>query len=268
MLDISGKKFGVLAYPAGHSLSPAMFRAAGFYYDVFDIEPEKFGEFVMEKDFDGLSLSLPYKEEILPFLDEVSSDVEEIGACNTVLKNEDGELIGFNTDWVGAMAALEEAGVEIKGKKVIVLGAGGAARAICYGLMRGGAEVVVLNRDLKEAESLAGDFGVEVGLLNSIEGRECDVLIQATSVWLTAGLDVKIVPDTFVHELGARGCVVMDIVYKPLMTPLLEIAAKAGCKIVTGEKMLLNQALKQYEIWTGQDAPKDLMKNALEDALK
>jgi shikimate dehydrogenase len=266
--DVSEKKFGILAYPAEHSLSPVMFRAAGLDYEVFEVGPDEFEAFVRDRDFDGLSVSLPYKERILPFLDEASDDVEKIGACNTVLKNEDGKLSGFNTDWIGAVEALEEVGVEISGKKVIILGAGGAARAICYGLLQEGADVVVLNRDLDEARGIADDFGVEIGLLDPIEGRDCDVLIQATSVWLTAGLDVKIVPDSFVQKLGERGGVVMDIVYKPLITPLLKIADEAGCKIVTGEKMLLNQALKQYEIWTGQDAPAEVMKNALENSLK
>ena len=252
MKDISEKKFGILAYPAKHSLSPVMFRAAGLDYEVFEVGSDKFDEFVRDRDFDGLSVSAPYKERILPFLDEVSDDVKKIGACNTVVKNDDGRLLGFNTDWIGAMEALKEAGVGLSGKKVIVLGDGGASQAITYGLSQEGAETLVLNRDS----------------LDSIEGRECDVLIQATSVWITAGLDVKIVPDSFVQELGASGGAVMDIVYKPLITPLLEVARAAGCKILTGEKMLLNQALKQYKIWTGEEAPAEIMKNALENSLK
>lgn len=251
------KKYGILAHPAGHSLSPVMFRAVGVSYDIFDIPPEEFEGFVRNGNFDGLSVSLPYKEKIIDFLDFADEDVRVIGACNTVLRDADGKLNGFNTDWIGAVEALREAGCELSGKKVVLLGAGGAARAICYGLLKEGAEVTVLNRDLDEARPLGEDFGVEIGLLDSVDGRECDVLIQATSVWITAGLDVKIVPDSFVRGLGARGGVVMDIVYKPLMTPLLEVAREAGCRVITGEKMLLNQAVKQFEIWFGEKAGQD-----------
>jgi shikimate dehydrogenase len=265
MIDHERKKFGILAFPAGHSLSPVMFEAAGVPYGVFEIPEEEFSDFMKARDFDGLSVSLPYKERVMEFLDEVSDDARKIGAVNTVMHS-DGKLHGFNTDWIGAVEALLSglgSDESLSGKKVIVLGAGGAARAIVYGLLEEGASVTVLNRDLKEAQGLADDFGIEVGLLNSIEGRECDILIQATSVWLTAGLEVKIVPDKFVRELGSRGGLVMDIVYKPLMTPLLEMAQAAGCRIVTGEKMLLNQACEQFKIWFGKEAPREDMGEAL-----
>jgi shikimate dehydrogenase len=265
MNDHERKKFGILAFPAGHSLSPVMFEAAGVKYGVFEIPEEEFSDFMKARNFDGLSVSLPYKERVMEFLDEVSDDARKIGAVNTVVRSEDG-LKGFNTDWIGAVEALREGMKDhsFDGKKIIVLGAGGAARAIVYGLLKEGASVTVLNRDLNEAQKLADDFGVEVGLLSSADGRECDVLIQATSVWLTAGLDVKIVPDSFVVELGAKGGLVMDIVYKPLMTPLLEVAKEAGCRIVTGEKMLLNQACEQFKIWFGKEAPSKEMGEALE----
>ena len=247
-----------------------MFWHSQLEYGVFEIPEEKFSEFMKTRDFDGLSVSLPYKERVMEFLDEVSDDARKIGAVNTVLRVDD-ELRGFNTDWIGAVEALHSGlgsgsnsdDSDLNGKKVIVLGAGGAARAIVYGLLKERASVVVLNRDLEEAQGLADDFGVEVGLLSSIEGRECDILVQATSVWLTAGLDVKIVPDEFVQELGALGGLVMDIVYKPLMTPLLEVAQAAGGRIVTGEKMLLNQACEQFKIWFGKGAPRKEMKEAL-----
>ena len=270
MVDRSEKKFGILAYPAGHSLSPAMFGVAGVDYEVFEIPENELGSFIRTGDFDGLSVSLPHKERVMEFLDEVSDDAREIGAVNTVVRDKSGDesgsesiLRGFNTDWVGGVEALEGACGSLRGKKVIVLGAGGAARAIVYGLLKKGCEVVVLNRDLDEARGLAADFGVKIGLLSEINNYECDILVQATSVWITSGLDVKIVPDSFVSELGVRGGVVMDIVYEPLMTPLLEVAQEAGCKVVTGEKMLLNQACKQFEIWFGKEAPREKMSKVL-----
>ncbi|MFA4891671.1 MAG: shikimate dehydrogenase [Candidatus Gracilibacteria bacterium] len=277
--NVGKRRFGILAYPAGHSLSPAMFNAAfktlgmeGVSYEVFEVAPEDLERFMRAREFDGLSVSLPYKEIVMEFLDEVDEDAKKIGAVNTVSVRDISKgqamsgtcLHGFNTDWIGAVAALKEECEVLSGKKVVVLGAGGAARAIVYGLLREEAKVVVLNRDLDEAKSLGGDFGenfgaeIEVGLLSDVATNaskyECDILVQATSVWITEGLNVKIVPDSYVQELGARGCVVMDIVYKPLITPLLEVAQKAGCRVVTGEKMLLNQAVKQFEIWFGEQA--------------
>ena len=266
-------RFGILAHPAGHSLSPVMFGAAfeavgldDYSYEVFDVEPADLEKFMREREFDGLSVSLPHKETVIEYLDSVSEDAKKIGAVNTV-SNDDGQLIGNNTDWIGATQALKDVVGALRGLRVIVLGAGGAARAITYGLLREKAEVVVLNRNLDEAQGLEKDFGVEIGLLDSAVGRECDILVQATSVWITAGLDVKIVPSEFVRELGANDGVVMDIVYKPLMTPLLEEAQTAGCRVVTGEKMLLNQAMKQFEIWTGKTAPKHIMQGTLESAI-
>jgi shikimate dehydrogenase len=265
----SSKKFGILAYPAGHSLSPAMFKAAfgsagiDAAYEVFEIPEAELEEFVRDREFDGLSVSLPYKEKIVGLLDEVDKAADAIGAVNTVVR--DGDVLrGFNTDWIGAVEALKELGADLDGKKVVVLGAGGAARAITYGLAREGAEIVVLSRNLEDAKVLGEDFSVEYGMLSDAPEHECDILIQATSVWITSGLDVKIVPDSYVSELGARGGVVMDIVYKPLMTPLLEYAREVGCHVVTGDKMLLNQAVKQFELWFGKEAPRHVMGIGLE----
>ena len=281
------RRFGILAYPAGQSLSPLMFNAAfealgmggtgntsGASYEVFEIAPPDFDAFMRAREFDGLSVSAPYKERVMGFLDFVDEDARKIGAVNTVSKGLEAgtQLSGFNTDFVGAVEALEEKRGSLHGKKVVILGAGGAARAITYGLLREGAEVVVLNRNLEEAKRLGEDLGVEVGLLSSVTGRECDILIQATSVWMTSGLDVKIVPDSYVAGIGARSGAVMDIVYKPLMTPLLEVACEAGCRVITGEKMLLNQAVKQFEIWFGEELAtgvvREIMGKVLEEALK
>lgn len=269
-------KYGILAYPAGHSLSPVMhnsaFKAIGIdaTYEVFEIEPEKFDAFMnglkegsvgqdttvpAAFDIKGLSVSLPYKEEVMKYLDEISDECKEIGACNTILIR-DGKLFGFNTDYIGAVKALTEKASDLSGKKIILLGAGGAARAVLYGIMKAGADCVVLNRTVEKGEELAKEFGVSYGRLDDIpKYLDYDILINSTS-FLVPGEKCD----------GFRG-VVFDIVYKPLFTPLLRYAAKHGCEIITGDKMLLYQAFEQFKIFTGEKAPEDVMKRALEEKL-
>jgi len=284
--------YGILAHPAGHSLSPAIFNAAfaemgiDAKYEIFDVESlDKYGVENskcwqnLNPNLAGLSVSLPYKQSVIEFLNEVSEDVRAIGACNTVkiadIQNDNGGVnkitIGFNTDWLGFIEALKEKIASVKDLNVIVLGAGGAARAIVYGLVKEGAKVVVLNRTVEKATKIAEDFSklceecgivpVQFGRLDEIENFKCDVLVQATSVWL----DEKYADFNFVSEefLQKNEPVVFDIVYKPLITPLLQMAIDNGCDIITGEKMLLNQAVKQFEIWFEEKAPKDIMSKEL-----
>jgi len=278
-------KFGILAYPAKHSLSPAffndVFKKLGIdaEYVFFDVPPEELKEFILgvrkSGEVRGMSVSTPHKETVMEFLDKIAEDAKIIGAVNTIL-NKDGKLCGFNADYVGAIAALKEKVKDLKGKKVIVLGAGGAARAIVYGLLREGAKVCLLNRTVGKASILADHFknalGVEIeygGLENlggaagsgvvdgggntggSSDGRKCDVLVNATSTWMIIGTNVQLVPKEFFES----GMVVMDIVYKPLMTPLLVDAEAAGCEIVTGDTMFKYQAERQFEIWFGRKMP-------------
>lgn len=278
------KRFGVLAYPAAHSLSPAMFNAAfkalgiDAKYEIFEVRPESFEKFISDVkrwkiEISGLSVSLPYKEKILPFLNEVSEDAKKIGAVNTVTvrrENNTGDvkLFGDNTDFVGAVEALKESSLSVDGlkdKKILVLGAGGASRAIVYGLIKSGAEVTILNRTKEKAKELSGNFGCGYDELSSILKYKPEVLVQATSALLTEGISARIVPEGYFEKLASNGCkpVAMDIVYKPSMTPLLTDAKNAGCEIITGDKMLLLQAAKQFEIWTGERAPVEVMKVAI-----
>lgn len=257
-------KYGILAYPAGHSLSPVMhnsaFKATGIdaTYEVFEVEPLEFDAFMKglrDSGISGLSVSLPYKEEVMKYLDEISDECRKIGACNTILVR-DGKLVGFNTDYIGAVKALTEKVGNLRGKKVILLGAGGAARAILYGIREAGAECVVLNRTVERGEELAKEFGALYGNLDDVSKySDYDVLINATSA-LVSGEKCD----------GFRG-VVFDIVYKPLITPLLKYAQKHGCEIITGDKMLLYQAFEQFKIFTREEAPEEVMKKALEERL-
>ena len=258
------KEYGILAYPAGHSLSPVMHNAAfkemgiDAQYRVYEIPESEFGEFletVKHQPISGLSVSLPYKETILSHLNKLDSAAKKIGACNTV-HNDGGFLYGYNTDHVGAVASIEEKVGKLDGAKVCVLGAGGAARAIVYGLIERGAEVSIINRSEEKAHQLAEEFGANVG--DFTQGG--DILVQTTSIWINGENDAtKLAPRDFVNGFDT----VMDIVYKPLKTPLLAMAEDLEKQVITGEKMLLYQAAEQFKIWTGEEAPIEVMSEAL-----
>ncbi len=259
------KKYGILAFPVNHSLSPLIHNAAfkergidGEYgvFEVNEIGLQNFMEFVKAEPISGLSVSLPHKVNIMQYMHVIDDDAKSIGAVNTVLNNR-GTLYGYNTDFAGSNAALGE----IKGKKFAILGAGGAARAIVYGILKEGGAATVYNRSFDKAKKLADDLGAKAGDFSNIQGG--DVLIQATSIWIHDPLATEIVPSSVVEKFDT----IMDIVYSPLKTPLLELAESLGKKVITGDKMFLHQAAKQFEIWTDQKAPVELMQKLLADNL-
>ncbi len=260
------QRFGILAFPAKHSLSPVMHNAAFQALDIdaeygfFEIPPEDLDPFMIEarQSIAGLSVSVPYKEAILKYLDEISPEAEKIWAVNTIL-NRNGRLSGFNTDFIGSNKALEEV-CDLKGKTVVVLGAGGSARAIIYGILEAGGRVLVKNRTQDKAEKLAEEFGVKIAEWEALD--QADILINTTSVWLE-NPDAQ--PFFCKPEYLDNFKIVMDIFYKPLITPLLKEASKLGKTIVTGEKMLVFQAAEQFKIWTGREAPVEVMKKAIID---
>jgi shikimate dehydrogenase len=272
------KQYGILAYPAKHSLSPVIHNAAfkalgidaGYYF--FEIPESGIVEFltrVKNEPIDGLSVSLPYKEWILKLLDSVDEHAERIGAVNTV-ENKDGVLYGYNSDYIGAVKALNEVVDDLSGKRVAVFGAGGAARAVVYGLIGAGAEVFVFNRTKTRAEIIARDFGCESGSLKDMLNKDfkADILVQASSIWtINPEISDYEVLEIFPEEFVDRFSVVMDVAYSPLITPLLEIAQRLGKKIVTGDRMLLHQAVVQFEIWTGVKAPIEEMEKSLLESL-
>ncbi len=259
--------YGIIGHPVGHSLSPHMhnaaFRALGipaFYapFDVTDLEGAMRG--VRALGIKGLSVTVPHKEAIVKYLDLVDKVARKIGAVNTVI-NRDGTLSGTNTDWIGAVKALKEH-LSLKGKKALVIGAGGSAKAIVMGLVEEGARVHIANRTQEKAEQLGDQFGCSCSGLDLPGGLEFDILINATTV----GMGVE---DAMpVEEDVIRGAdLVMDIVYSPLETRLLRVARGLGKVTVNGLKMLLYQAVAQFELWTGVDAPIEVMENALKEAV-
>jgi len=268
--NIDGKThvYGILGQPVAHSLSPAMHNAAfrelglnAVYvaFPVTDLVQAVAG--LRGLDIRGASITIPFKEDIIALLDEIDAEAARMGAVNTVV-NRDGRLVGSNTDWQGALQALEEK-TEIAGKRFLILGAGGASRAIAFAIQEQGGQVAVTDLDMAKALALSRKLWVEVVAPDYLEEYSAQVLINATPVGMEPQTDnIPIDPDFL-----SRYQVVMDIVYRPLETRLLQEARSRGCQVIDGLRMLIHQGAAQFELWTGQPAPVEVMARAAYDAL-
>jgi len=267
------KIFGIFGDPIEHSLSPAMQNAAlralgedgcyhAFRVSQKDLEVALRGAAVM--GFCGLNLTIPLKEKALE-LDFLRPDplARAIGAVNTVAFGPQGAS-GYNTDGLGALLALQDAGVEIKGKNVLIIGAGGAARAIAYTLSQEGAEISIANRSEKRANELAACVGSRGYSLLELEGLvpQTDTIINCTSVGMREG-DPRLLDGRLFSSRQA----IFDIVYNR-ETQLLKDARAAGAVALDGVMMLVYQGAKALEIWTGKKAPADVMERAVREALE
>ena len=259
---------GIVLHPAGHSRSPAMhnaaFEACGVNadYHAFDVPPDRLADAIRGMRGLGLrqlAVSIPHKTEVMAHLDRVDATATAIGAVNTVTLGANG-LEGSNTDWIGAQRALARE-IDPKGKRAVVLGAGGAARAVVYGLLDAGAEVSVLNRTESRARILAEELGAQrSGALEELDSLEPEIVVNTTSVGLRS--EASPVP---AHALPAKG-VVMDAVYEPEETRLLRDARARGARPLGGKWMLVYQAAEQFRLWTGIEAPVDVMAEAFDAA--
>jgi len=201
----------------------------------------------VRRQYRGVNLTIPHKESVIPYLDELSSEARVIGAVNTVV-NDSGKLVGYNTDAPGFLCGLDEADIPYKSKRVILLGAGGAARGIAYALKQEGAQVAVYNRTPERAKELCQAFGLSFltsGLLEHAL-RNCDLLVNTTSVGLS---DPQASP--LPQGLLPRAGVVVDIIYNPPITRLLQDAQAAGLRTLGGLPMLVWQGALAFELWTG-----------------
>ena len=282
---ISGKTkvCGVIGDPIEHTMSPVMHNAAfkelglDYLYVSFRVRKEELGkavESIRALNIRGLNVTTPHKVAIIPFLDELDPLVERIGAVNTIV-NDDGVLTGYNTDATGFLQALLDKGVKPERKNTVILGAGGASRAISFILAERGAHLVILNRllELDWAEELAQRisqvFKKEVRALEldeknlemMLEGA--DILINATSVGMSPDVDETPVP----ARLLKPALIVFDIVYNPIQTRLLKEAEAAGAQTIGGLDMLVWQGAIAFEKWTGRKAPLDLMRREVIKAL-
>ncbi|HAA84606.1 MAG: Shikimate dehydrogenase [Thermodesulfobacterium sp. 37_54] len=245
--------YGVIGYPVKHSLSPVIhnlgFKLLGLksVYGTFEVSPENFEQAVIgikALGIQGLSVTVPYKERIMKYLDEIDKTSSEIGAVNTVMV-EEGRLLGFNTDWIGVLKAFEENGISLKGKQAVVIGAGGAAKAVVYAVKEAGAkEIVIYNRTYQKAVELAQKFGGVPKPWDELNKAEGEIIIQTTSV----GLNSK--ESVVGPEVLLRFKVAMDLVYSPLKTTFLTYAEEKGCKVIDGLQMLFYQGIEQLRLWT------------------
>jgi shikimate dehydrogenase len=258
---------GIVLHPAGHTRSPAMHNAAyaalgiDAVFVAFDVAPERLGVAIAGARALGirqLAVSIPHKEAVIAHLDEVDPTARRIGAVNTVTLRE-GRLVGSNTDWIGLARALERE-TELAGRRAVVLGAGGTARAAVFALRERGARVTVLNRTLARAEALVRELGAErAASLDALGDLDWDVLVNTTGVGLRS--EESPVPADVLH---AR--VVFDAVYDPPETRLLRDARARGARTIGGKWMLVEQAVEQIRLWTGKDAPADRMADAFDRA--
>lgn len=266
---------GLLAHPAGHTLSPlihntlACMTGKNLVYVPFDVEPESIGDAVkgaFSLNILGMNATVPHKEAVIPYLKEIDPLAEKIGAVNTLVRTADGTgYKGYNTDMTGLKRSLMNQDITIKGQKVIILGAGGVARAVAFLMASEGAEVIyVLNRTVERAEELIKEVGGKVpgssfvalpmDQYDKIPSDDKYLCIQSTSVGMHPNNDKAIIEDPKFYELVHTG---FDIVYRPMNTKFMQLAARAGAKVCNGLEMLLYQGVDAYELWTGCSITKD-----------
>ena len=276
------KVFALIGNPVSHSMSPAIHNAAFMELDkdsiyvAFQVEDVKSALAGMRAldNFQGMSVTIPHKIEVMQYVDEIPDVDRYIGSINTVVK-EEGKLIGFNTDGPGALKAIVDAGVELAGKNVLMLGAGGAARAIAFTLAQKGniGKLVLLDINEEFLSQLTGDLRsgtnavIEDGELNPAAVAEhmasADLIINCTPVGMHPNEDASLVDE----DLFRPGQVVFDVVYNPLETKMLRQAKGKGLKVIQGVEMFINQAILQFERFAGADAPEELMRKVVMEKL-
>ncbi|MEF3311533.1 shikimate dehydrogenase [Paenibacillus sp. GYB004] len=277
-MDTATVMHGVFGDPIKHSKSPVMhnraFRELGLNaaYAAFHVRQGQLKDAVAgirAMQFRGVNVTIPHKLEVMDYLDEISEDAVAIGAVNTIV-NDDGKLTGYNTDGIGYVRSLkEEAGFAAAGKKVLMLGAGGAARGVAYALAKEGASAVyIANRTVSKAVQLADSirpFTTSEGIgFDSIADvrDEIDLIVHNTEVGMHPNVDEVLIDTSWFHE----GLTVSDIVYNPLVTRLLREAAERGAKTHGGLGMFIYQGAYAFEYWTGREAPVAAMREAVLEA--
>ena len=258
-VDPATKLYGVVGDPVSHSLSPAIMNAAlrrenvnGVFLPLHTKSLKDLLACVRDIPIHGLAVTMPYKQEILPFLDNTDPFTAKIGACNTVVRSHDGKLYGFNTDTSGVVRPLEQR-MTLADARVLVLGAGGAARAAVFGLKERGAQVFILNRNLASAQKLARQAKARTVKRADLKRLDFDVIINATPVGMGNTTESPLNAD----EIKAQ--FVFDMVYDPAETRLLQLAKLRGAQVIPGREMFVHQAARQFEIWTGKPAPREDM---------
>ena len=283
-MGISGKTqiCGIIGDPIEHTISPAMQNAAfqkaelDYIYVPFkvgrgDLEQAVYG--IRALNIRGVNVTIPHKIAIIPFLDELDPLARKIGAVNTIV-NEGGSLKGYNTDAAGFLQALQAEKVKTEKKKIVVIGAGGAARSITFALADKGSSLTIINRHFEAAQNLAdwifSIFRTKVKSqeLNEENLRfdldETDMVINATSIGMVPQIDETPIPGRLLRP----GLIVFDIIYNPLKTRLLSEAEKQGARVIGGMEMLVQQGAAAFELWSGRKAPLEQMRSAAIKAME
>ena len=274
-IDSHTELYCIFGRAVSHSLSPRMhnaaFRATERNAVYLAFQPESIAHAVdamRSLKISGASVTMPFKEEVLQYIDEADPLAEKIASVNTLV-NTENRIKGFNTDGIGALMALQQQIKSLNRSRVLILGNGGAARAIAWTLLFEGVAITIAGRNIHRVTSLLEDLKREKGevtsLLISDISREfianIDIIINTTPVGMMPDSEHMPIDGELLNERH----VVFDIVYQPHMTRLLQTAQKKGCKIIAGAEMLLYQGVKQFEIWTGNRAPIDVMRQILEE---
>jgi len=272
------KLYCIFGKPAKHSLSPGMhnraFQAQNIDAVYLAFEPPSMREAVeamKNLSIQGASITIPFKIEALQYIDEIDELASDIGSVNTLV-NRQGIISGYNTDGYGALMALQAVHPVLEKSRILILGNGGSARAIAFTLLRQGASLTLAGRDISRVSALATDLmkknkNISIISLDKITGEfmtDIDIIINTTSVGMSPNTDNTPLKENVLHP----GHTVFDIVYTPDTTRLLSDAMGRGCNVVKGIEMLLYQGIKQYELWTEMQAPLEIMREALKDALR
>ncbi len=282
-IDANTKVCALYGHPVGHSLSPALHNAAfdaldlPYVYVAHDVQPgcvARALDGIRVMGYRGLSVTIPHKVEAMQGVDDVDPIAQGIGCINTVV-NDNGRLVGYNSDGLGALGALRDAGADPEGEKVLLLGSGGAARAIAISVAREappkelrilGVQMDELNRLVQDVAACGAASVIGQELTDStleaamIQG---DILLHCSPIGMHPHEGNSLVPPRMLRE----SMVVFDAVYNPRRTQLLQDAAAAGCRTIEGIEMFLGQAYVQFELWTGQPAPRDVMRRVVEEKL-
>lgn len=272
MIDTSTILCGIIGNPVKHSLSPAIHNAAAKYYNLNAVflafetkDPEGAVRAMRALSIKELTVTIPYKEMVLRYVDKIDAEAKELGNINTIIQK-DGVLTGYNTDIDGVASALK--GIPIKNRRVVIFGAGGAARTIGWYVAKNGAEVYIVNRDNKSGKHLArackGHYEPMDNLDSALRSVDPHIIVNATPVGMGS-----LEGQTLIQKNALKsGMVVFDVIYNPKKTQLIKDALSAGCRVIGGEIMFLSQGARQFELWSGKRAPINVMKRAFHAALQ
>ena len=268
MINSDTSLYAVLGDPISHSLSPFMHNRAFFHVNYngvyFAFRVKEIGKAISgikALGIKGASITIPHKVTVMEFLDEVDDMAEKIGAVNTII-NRQGRITGYNFDSIGAVKAIKSK-TSINNKTIAILGAGGAARAVGYGIKSESGRLTILNRTKEKGEKLASDLESEFCPLEDFKKVKCEILINTTPVGMEPNFNSMPVGKEHLN----KEMIVMDIVYNPLRTNLLKVAEDMGCTVIDGVSMFVYQGAGQFELWTGKEAPTDLMRKTVLKAL-